>query len=42
MSLDGGVLDFIIIGIRKKGKMDIPRIFQNLNTWGYLENQMYF
>jgi hypothetical protein len=33
--LDGGVLDFIIIGIRKrKGKRDIPRIFQNLNIWG--------
>jgi hypothetical protein len=43
MSLDGGVLDFIIIGIRKKKKKrDISRIFLNLNTWGYLENQMNF
>jgi hypothetical protein len=39
--LDGGVLDFTIIGIRKrKGKKrNIPRIFQNLNIWGYLENK---
>jgi hypothetical protein len=33
--LDGGVLDFIIIGIRKgKGKRDIPGIFQILNICG--------
>jgi hypothetical protein len=36
--LDGGVLVFTIIGIRKrKGKRNIPGIFQNLNIWGYLE-----
>jgi hypothetical protein len=30
--LDGGVLDFIIIGIRKrKGERNIPRILYNLN-----------
>jgi hypothetical protein len=35
-------LDFIIIGIKRKGKRNIPRIFQNLNIYRYLENQMYF
>jgi hypothetical protein len=35
-------LDFTIIRIRKiKGRRNIPRIFQNLNIWGYLENQKY-
>jgi hypothetical protein len=29
--LYGGVLDFIIIGIKRKWKRNIPRIFQNLN-----------
>jgi hypothetical protein len=32
--LDGGVLDFVIIGIRKRNG-----IFHNSNIWGYLENQ---
>jgi hypothetical protein len=37
--VNGKVLDFIIIGIRKrKGKRNIHVIFQNLNFWGYLEN----
>jgi hypothetical protein len=30
----GGVLDFIIIGIKRKGKRNIPGIFQNLNIFG--------
>jgi hypothetical protein len=34
--LDGGVLDFIIR--KRKGKRNIPGIFQNLNIWGYSEN----
>jgi hypothetical protein len=31
MRLDGGVLDFIIIGIKRKGKRNIPGILHNLN-----------
>jgi hypothetical protein len=38
--LDGGVLDFRSIGIRKiKIKGNISWIFQNANIWGYLENK---
>jgi hypothetical protein len=39
LSLDGGVLDFIIIGITKKRKKEYS---WNILEFEYLENQMYF
>jgi hypothetical protein len=32
-------MDFIIMEIKRKGKRNIPGIFQNLNVKRYLENQ---
>jgi hypothetical protein len=39
--LDEGVLDFIIIGIKRKGKRNIPE-FEYLEIFGKSEIQMYF
>jgi hypothetical protein len=39
MSLDGGVLDFIIIGIKRKGKRNIPE-FEYLEIFG--KSKLYF
>jgi hypothetical protein len=39
--LHGGVLDFIITGIKRKGKRNIPGIFKNLNIYRNLENKKY-